>query len=475
MDEELHLTGSVEAQQAVIGSMLIDEKCIGLVMSSLSANDFTDGPCRTAYIGIKRQFVEGKPVDFVTLLNTVGGGSRYAGWLREVMELTPTAANVAAYIEKVLENAEVCRLREIGAKMAETGDLDGLHALVRKANAATSAASRVSRMTARELAEDFLRRMTDQRKPEYLPWGIPAADQKVYAELGDLCLLGGYASAGKTLLSLQMALAQAKRYRVGYYTLETRPEKMADRMFAHLAKLPMTAIKRREITEGDLRRAADAADLFTKTCPIDFVRAAGLSVEDIAADAIAHRYQVIYVDYLQLIEVPGIRAGDRYGAVTAVSRGLKLFAQSHNVAVVALAQLSRPQPAGGKNGQALIPPSMHSFRESGQIEQDADVAFLLWAKDENDNNSKRRFKLGKNKEGEKFLRCLAFDGDTQTMVETEDDDDDDTPPSKSNSVAAHYSEVGKAVKQRNRAAAKVPGFTELPEDSDCPFPARAPS
>lgn len=475
MDEELHLTGAVEAQQSVIGSMLIDDRCVGVVMSSLTAEDFTDGPCRTAFRAIKKQFVAGRPVDPIALLDAVGGGSRYTQWIKEVMELTPTAANVEYYAGIVRKSAALCRLRELADKLVRCGDLEAATALVREMSAATSAASRVSRMTARELAEDFLRRMTDQKKPEYLPWGIPAADQKVYAELGDLCLLGGYASAGKTLLSLQMALAQAKRYRVGYYTLETRPEKMADRMFAHLAKLPMAAIKRREITESDLRRAADAADLFTRTHPIDFVRAAGLSVEDIAADAIAHRYQVIYVDYLQLIEAPGIRPGDRYGAVTAVSRALKLFAQSHNIAVVALAQLSRPQPAGGKNRQALIPPSMHSFRESGQIEQDADVAFLLWAKDENNNNSKRRLKLGKNKEGEKFLRCLAFDGDTQTMVETVDDDDEDTPPSKSNSVAAHYSEVGKAVKQRNRAAAKVPGFTELPEDSDCPFPARAPS
>ncbi len=467
MDEELRLTGAVEAQQSVIGSMLIDDRCVGVVMSSLTAEDFTDGPCRTAFRAIKKQFVADRPVDPIALLDAVGGGDRYVQWIKEVMEITPTAANVEYYAGIVRKSAALCRLRELAGNVVQCGDLETASALVREMSAATSAASRVSRMTARELAEDFLRRLTDQKKPEYLPWGIPAADQKVYAELGDLCLLGGYASAGKTLLSLQMALAQAKRYRVGYYTLETRPEKMADRMFAHLAKLPMTAIKRREITEGDLRRAADAADLFTKTCPIDFVRAAGLSVEDIAADAIAHRYQVIYVDYLQLIEVPGIRAGDRYGAVTAVSRGLKLFAQSHNVAVVALAQLSRPQPAGGKNGQALIPPSMHSFRESGQIEQDADVAFLLWAEDDNDNRSRRSFKLGKNKEGEKFLRHLDFDGSTQTMAEVEE--------SERSAVAAHYSEVGKAVKQRNRAAAQVPGFTELPEDSDCPFPARAPS
>ena len=185
-------------------------------------------------------------------------------------------------------------------------------------------------------------------------------------------------------------------------------------------------------------------------------------MDDIAADAVAHGYQIVYVDYLQLIEAPGVRASDRYAAVTAVSRGLKIFAQNTNTAVVALAQLSRPEKAGKGGEQKFVPPSMQSFRESGQIEQDADAAFLLWPNDPNDNRSRRTLKLGKNKEGGKFSVELAFDGATQTMTEVE------THPM---SAAAQYIEAGKAVKARNRAeASKQMQFTDLPgSDKDNPF------
>lgn len=401
------------AQNCVIGSLLIDDRCAPLVLSKLTPEDFIDPTCRNFFVAIRELVLEGRPVDPVPVMGRLKSGDDYVQWAHEVMEMTPTAANVEAYIPEVLRAARRRRILGLSEKLAQADD-DEMEALVRKMSSALSATERMPMMTGAERSSDFYQRMRSLRKPKYLPWGIPTADRSVYAELGDMILLGGFASSGKTLLSILMAMTQARAgYKVGYYSLETRPEKITDRQIAALAKVPLSKIKTRGFTEDEWARFAWAASYAASECPFDVIRAAGSSVDDIAAHAIGHGYQVIYVDYVQLVQAPGVHQSDRYTVVTAVSQGLKMFAQSHNVAVVALAQLSRPPKDGGKP----VPPSMHSFRESGQLEQDADAAFLIYPLDPNDNSSNRVFKIGKNKEGPRPTVELKFYGDTQTMVE----------------------------------------------------------
>lgn len=454
------LTGGLRAQLSVIGSMLIDDRCVPLVLSKLTPGDFTDGTCRATFSAIQKLIQAGRPVDPVTVVDAMKGGDKYIGWVREAMEATPTAANVEAYIPVVRNSAALYRLRELADKVLQCVDLEDAEPLVRKMSSALSATDRMPRMTGPELAANFMERMGSRDKPKYLPWGIPTADRATYAELGDVILLGGYASSGKTLLSILMAMAQAKAgYRVGYYSLETKPEKMADRMFASLAKVSMGQIKSRTFGAYEWEKFAEAANCVATVCPFDVIRAAGSTVDDITTDAIGHGYQVIYVDYVQLVQVPGVRNSDRYAQVTAASQGLKTFAQSTNTAVVALAQLSRPDKEG--KGGNYVPPSMHSFRESGQLEQDADVAFLVYPSDPNDNSSNRVFKIGKNKEGPRPVVELAFNGATQTMVELE--------PAPDRSAAAELAAKGRAVKAANRAKAQVE-FQELKGvDKDNPF------
>lgn len=458
---DLLTADGLSAQKAVIGSMLIDDRCVGAVLAKLAPEDFSDGPCRNTYRAIKAQFLAGRPIDPVLIQEQVGGGEPWARWAAELMQETPTAANVEYYADVVRQRAALWQLREQADKLLTVATLDEARKIVRDMSGMISDTARMPRMTAAELAQDFIRRVTSPEKPEYLPWGIPSADRTVYAERGDFCLLGGYPSAGKTLLSIQMALAQARRYKVVYYSLETRPEKMADRIFAYLAKLSLTSIKTRELTQTQLSRAAEAANLFVTETPIEFVRAATSTVDDIAADAVSKGAEIIYIDYLQLVESGG---RDRYNKVSAVSRGLKLFAQAHNITVVALAQLHRPEMTGKGDEKKPVPPTMQSFKESGQIEQDADLAFLLWADDPNDNSSRRVLKLGKNKEGSKFTAYLDFDGPTQTMVEVERKPD--------TSVARQLSAAGRAAKAANRGR-RMTGQVQFQEasvsDADNPF------
>lgn len=451
------LDGYYTAQISVIGSMLIDDRCIPLVLSKMAPDDFTDGTCKATFRAIQKLILAGRPADPVTVLDAMQGGDAYARWIKETMELTPTAANVEAYIGIAKDGAAFAALRA-GADMILNGcaSLDEAREQLRKMAGAVSATNRMQHMTAQDLAADFWTRLQSKKKPDYLPWGIPTADDKIYSERGDLIILGGYSSAGKTLLSAQMALAQAKRYKVGYYSLETQPEKMADRIFAHLASVSLTDIKRRTMDASDFAKISTAMTDFVANCPVEFIRAGGSTVEDITSDAIANGFEIIYIDYLQLIMGDG-RETD-YQRVSRISRELKTFAQNSNTAVVALAQLHRSEKT--KDGK-YIPPDMHSFRDSGQIEQDADVAYLLWASDPNDNASHRIFKAGKNKEGSRFVVELDFDGATQTMVE------------RMESPAAYYSRIGREAKQTRRALAAMAGQTAMTEvsesDTENPF------
>lgn len=461
----MNLDLAYQAQVTVIGSMLIDERCVPLVLSKLKPEDFVDGTCRATFTAIRKLSREGRPVDPITVVDAMQGKDRYIGWAREAMELTPTAANVEGYIPIVRRAGVRRRVLESADRLAEA-DYEEMEELVRKMASALSATDRMPRMTGPELSTDFLDRMRSEEKPKYLPWGIPTADRNTYAELGDMILLGGYASSGKTLLSLLMAMTQAEAgYKVGYYSLETKPEKMADRIFASLSKVPLGKIKTRGFSEEDWRKLAEAANHFASECPFDVIQAARSTVDDITADAIGRGYQIVYVDYVQLLRAPGGREVSDYSRVSAVSQSLKGFAQSTSTAVVALAQLSRPGKGGAKGEEEADPtmPTMHSFKESGQLEQDADVAFLVFPSSRKSNDSNRLFRIVKNKEGRRPDPVeLVFRGDIQTMVELE--------PEPDRSVAAELSAKGRAVKEKNRAQAQQVEFREVyGGEDDNPF------
>ncbi len=459
MSENINLltVDSLGAERSVIGSMLIDDRCIKTVMAELPAADFADGPCRNTYQAIRRLSLDGKAVDPVLVQEAVGGGQDWSKWAASLMEATPTAANVTEYVRIVKECAQYRRLREGASKVLETSTLADARQAVQVLSSAAVGQEVHTGSTASELAAAFWERLKAP-KPDYIPWGIETADAKVCAQLGDMILLGGYPSAGKTLLSLQFALLQAnKGYKIGYYSLETTDIKVTDRIMSHLSGVPLWRIKDRALSESDYRALAKTAASFA-SLPFEVIEAAGWTADDITAHAISRGYQIIYIDYLQLVPGPEKSAYER---VSATSRKLKIFAPRHRVAVVALAQLTRPDKVTRKDGtQVLIPPTMQSFKESGQMEQDADAAFLLWESVPDDYRSPRKFKLGKNKEGERFTTMLGFDGARQRMVEMEEDPD--------MSVANELAAKGRAAKAQNRAAAQnnQVTFQELPVSNE---------
>ncbi len=433
-------------QYAILHSMLNDPGCVGEVVDRLAAEDFDQVSTRGLFEAVRRLYLSGAPIDAVTVLREAGDA--YLPALEETAQYP--AGDAAYYCGLLREGMHLQKLRSAAMELSTAETLETAEKAIGQINALSSLRRKAETVTAHDAAADFLQRMGSKQKPEYLSLGMRELDRMLYLELGDFVLLGGYSSSGKTMLSLQFALALAEKYRVGYFSLETGCRKLTDRLISHMAQVPLSAIKECRLEGENARLASDAARRLDKLS-LDLISASGMSVRDIQAAALNRRHQVIFVDYLQIISAQG---KSRYEQVTSISMDLHTFAQSHGIAVFALAQLSRPEKTGGKP----LPPSLSSFRESGQLEQDADTALLLWPEIPNDNHSNRVLKVAKNKDGERGTLALAFSGATQTLT---------AAPKDGKSVAAQYAAIGHKAKQRRTPAPE--GFREIPDDSS-PLP-----
>lgn len=407
------------AQVSVIGSVLLEPELAGEILLRLPDGDFLSTVCRQAYQAIRALFQAGETVDPVTVRQKLGGGSEWNTFLLQAMELTPTTAHVWEYVRSVREQARLERLHTLGLELAGAVDLEDAGSIVDKASGELVERSGVRFVTLEQAMLDFYERHREQH--EYFTWPLPKLNDRLYVEGGDLVVLGGYASAGKTALALMFAWHLAEQgKRVGFFSLETGDRKLHDRLIAHTMGMNFANIKRSTLTEEDYEALNRAAPRLTAP-PLEFVDASGMTAGDIRAFALSRRYEAVFIDYLQLVR--GDRPG-RYDTVTGTSIALHQMSQSTGIAVFALSQLNRAEKVQGREKA----PTMASLRESGQIEQDADVVLLLYKVDSEDPKSPRKLLVAKNKEGEQAKFRLAFDGSTQTFRELPPEREDSSLP-----------------------------------------------
>lgn len=396
----------LDAQRGAIGSLLIDAPAVaGIIFHKTREEDYT-GVWRNVYQVCRKLYLEGKPIDAMTVRHQMG--QEYAQFLFELTQVTPTAANAEVYAELTVERAKIAKLNALGLWCV---NFDEARELQNKINRIMGDRPSVRVVTAEEGLKDFYDR---QSKPaKLIPWGLPKLDNAFRTELGDFIVLGGYPSAGKTAFSLQLAWEQAKDHRVGYFSLETKPEKIIDRTVAAVCGVDFGRIKGHSMTEEDWNDCALKSTAFVNR-KLEIIQAGGLSVVDIQSLALSGRYEIIYIDYLQLIAPEDRRRSD-VEQVTQISKDLHTMAQTTGITVCALSQLSRPQ----KSGEQEKSPGLHSLRQSGQIEQDADGVILLYKDEPKNPKSLRVLKIAKNKEGEAGgISYLVFDGAHQRFKES---------------------------------------------------------
>ena len=248
-----------------------------------------------------------------------------------------------------------------------------------------------------DLIDDYIRNLDQQ--PGYIPTGIGPLDRNLHILPGNFILIGGRPSAGKTALSLQIAVEMAKQGRkVCYFSLETSPEILGQRIIANQLYAPLEQVKNKEVPAAEL----DGLSRLRKL-PLYIRSASGRNVAWIRAQALRIKAQVVVIDYVQIVRPD--RPGSRYETITQISMDLHELAQTTGMVVMGAAQLSR--------NAAHTLPSNADLKESGQLEQDADAVLLLG----NAEDGRSVCILSKNKEGRVGEIPLAFDKERQRFLE----------------------------------------------------------
>ena len=411
---------SLEAEQSALGAMLIDADCIKDVMDKLQPDDFYVKQNRDIFETIYTMFSYSKPIDGVTVAEEMQKNGTYddqvtRNYLVQLMEITPTAANVMEYVKIILDKALLRSLAkaagEITAMVQEgLGEArDILEASEQKVYAIRRGRGSQELTPVAQLIKPFLDRLNDlaSGKMEMLgqPSGFSAVDQKIHGlNKSDLILLAARPGVGKSSFAMNMAMNVARQSQktVAVFSLEMSKEQLLVRLMASEGLVDLNRLMTGRLSASDWGKVTQAARTLRQT---------DIRIDDnpmlTAADMNAkcrrlENLGLVIVDYLQLMSSSGGKsyAGEnRQQAVSDISRMLKIMAKELNVPVICLSQLSR---ANEKREDKR--PMLSDLRDSGAIEQDADIVMFLYRedyyKDDSENRNVAECIVAKNRHGE---------------------------------------------------------------------------
>ena len=399
---------SIEAEQSVLGGLMLDSTAFDQIADRVAAEDFYRNDHRLIFEATAGLIERNQPCDAVTLsghlesqglLDQVGGLSYLGSLARD----TPTAANIRAY-------ADIVRERSVLRQLISAGDLIARNALEpegREAREIVDDAERavfeiaergsrgkVGFRTVKSILPEVVNRIDELYHSDGTMIGV-STGFKLLDEMtsglqpGDLIIVAGRPSMGKTTLAVNMAenAALGSKKSVAIYSMEMSAEALTMRMISSLGRINQSNLRSGRLHEEDWPRIDSAmtqlgaANIFIDDTP-------GLSPTEIRARARRLKRErgldLVVVDYLQLMQVPGNKE-NRATEVSEITRSLKALAKELKVPVIALSQLNR-----GVEQRVEKKPVMSDLRESGSIEQDSDLILLIYREDFYEPNTTRK-------------------------------------------------------------------------------------
>ena len=423
MDEELlvrQLPHSAEAEQAVLGSMLIDPRCVPEVIESLKPEDFYLRVNREIYETIYSMFNFSLTIDPVTLLehmrqNGVYNENTSRSYVLQLLEITPTAANVKEYVGIVRDKALLRRIAEAAGDLtamvqAGTGTAqEVLESAEQKIYAIRQGRSAQGLEHISTVILSVYERLNELAESDSavpgLSTGLPDVDMAISGlNQSDLILLAARPGMGKTSMALNILLHAGKfsGKTVVFFSLEMSREQLAMRLISGESFVDNKKLVTGKLSEEDWSKIAAASAALNQT-QILIDDNPSLSVADMNAKCRrVDNLGLVVIDYLQLMQSAGGRsyAGEnRQQAVADISRALKIMAKELRVPVLCLSQLSRANEARSNKR-----PMLSDLRESGAIEQDADIVMFLYREDyydeDTENHNLAECIIAKNRHGE---------------------------------------------------------------------------
>ena len=407
MDELLlkQMPQAAEAEQAVIGSMLIDPACIPEVIERIRPVDFYFEENRKIFETMFSMFNNGLKIDAVTVLDQLKNQGTYddAGgraYIAQLMEVTPTAANVLEYAAIVRDKSMLREIAKAGAEI-ENLAMEGAGTASEIAEVAEQRIYAVRQGREIRVLTHIKTVITTELYPKLdalsrnagdipgMPTGFTELDRALTGlNPSDLILIAARPGMGKTAFALNIALHGAKvsGKAVAVFQLEMSKEQLASRFLSSEALIESQKLRTGELEEEDWMKIARATKVLAKTqLYVDDNPA--ITVAEIKAKCrrLGDKLGLIVIDYLQLMQ-SGKRSDNRTQEIAEISRAMKIMAKELNVPVVCLSQLSRAvEQRGGEKR-----PILSDLRESGAIEQDADIVLFIYRDDYYNEDSEKK-------------------------------------------------------------------------------------
>lgn len=415
---------SQEAEESVLGAMFIDKDAVIAVAEFLLPEDFYDERLRDIYQACLDLYEARTPIDVLTVterlkkrknLKSVGSSS----FLADLANRVPTAAHVEHYGRIVKDTATKRSLMSAATRLVEVSMDEGLGA----GEALDRAESEIFSLSQKSLSKTFTSvrdtlaesfdRLDELHKSGGGIRGVPTGfadldDALAGLQQSNLIILAARPGVGKTSLATNIAqyIAVELKRPVGFFSLEMSREELVDRLLVAQADIDAWKLKTGKLSEEDFTKLSDAMGVLAEA-PLFIDDTPALSILEMRTKA--RRLQVesgvdlIVVDYLQLARSRQLE--NRVQEVSEISQGLKNLARELKVPVLALSQLSRAvETRGGKK------PQLSDLRDSGSIEQDADVVMFLWREDD-DNTENMMLDIAKHRNGPLKSVPLHFKGD----------------------------------------------------------------
>lgn len=419
------------AEKSVLGGVLVDPSSINLVAEFLKSEHLYSHEHQLIYSSMISLFEKQQPIDLVTLQNELKkqgtlkqvGGTSY---LSDLINVVPTSAYIEHYANIVKDHYTKRKLIELASRMVEQAwsETTETKTLIDKAEQEIFALSQQHLhrdfIELKEvLTESFIRLeefLKNGAKFRGLPSGYADLDTKLAGfQPSNLIVLAARPGVGKTTFALNMALNIAVREKapVGFFSLEMSKEELVDRLLVGQADIDAWRLKTGKLTGDDYERLTTAMGELSTT-PIFIDDTPGISILEMRTKArklkVEKNLKLLIVDYLQLADA-GRRFDSRVQEVSFVSQGLKNLARELQIPVIALSQLSRAVEQRGTKK-----PQLADLRESGAIEQDADVVMFIYQEDDTEDlldTNKRMMKLSiaKHRNGSTGDIDLLFRGD----------------------------------------------------------------
>ena len=425
---------SVEAEQSLLGGLMLDRRAWDQVADAVGADDFYRADHKLIFVAIGELAERDLPADAVTVsehlerqgqLDDVGG----LGYLGQLVQETPSAANIHAYARIVRDRAMLRQLIEIGGDIAASAhDSEGrsVSELVDLAEQKVfDIADRGQRRGTgfkplKEVLSGTIDRLDDLSQSEGditgIATGFEDMDEMTSGlQRGDLVVVAGRPSMGKTTLALNIAENAAlgnQKKPTAVFSMEMSAEQLSFRMIGSIGRVNQSHLRSGRLTDEDWSRIDSAVSMMS-TAPIFIDDAPALTPTEVRARARRlkreHDLELIIVDYLQLMQVAGTTE-NRATEISEISRSLKALARELNVPVIAISQLNR-----SVEQRTDKRPVMSDLRESGAIEQDADVIVFIYREEVYDAETPRKgvadIIIGKQRNGPTGEFHLTFLGE----------------------------------------------------------------